>query len=238
MPRPPRAVIPGQPLHVIQRGVNRTACFVDDIDRDCYVRALRVASEGAGCAIHAYVLMSNHVHLLLTPRDAWSPSRMMHTLGRGYVRYFNDRHERTGTLWEGRFRSSLVDSERYFLACSRYVELNPVRAGMVSRADEYRWSSFRCNAHGERDALVTPHPVYMALGRIGSSRRASYRALFASPLGPEVMYAIRRAAKSGLAVGTKVGRVTLEDALRRHKPRGGRGGDRRSPTFVARGEAN
>jgi putative transposase len=225
--------VSGQPLHVIQRGVNRTACFVDDVDRTCYVRALRVASERAGCDIHAYVLMSNHVHLLITPRDARSPSRMMHMLGRAYVRYFNDRHGRTGTLWEGRFRSSLVDSERYFLVCSRYVELNPVRAGIVSRPGDYRWSSFRCNAHGERDALVTPHPIYMALDWTACTRRASYRTLFDSPLEPRVMNAIRRATKSGLSVGETVGRVSLEDALRRRQARSGRGGDRRSPTFVA-----
>ncbi len=173
MPRPPRIVRAGDVLHVIQRGNNRTACFADDDDRERYLKVLLRTSERARCAIHAYVLMSNHTHLLVTAIEPRAPSRMMQSLGRSYVRYFNERHGRTGTLWEGRYRSSVIDSELYFFQCSRYIESNPVRAGMVSEPAAYRWSSFRSNADGEPDALVRRHPVYLALGRWGMERRAA-----------------------------------------------------------------
>jgi len=129
MPRPLRVVLPGHTLHLIQRGNDRLPCFHDDTDRAYYLATLLHASERARCDVHAYVLMTNHVHLLVTAREASAPARMMHALGSNYVRYFNERHGRTGTLWEGRYRSSLIDSERYFLECSRYVETNPVRGG-------------------------------------------------------------------------------------------------------------
>jgi len=193
MPRPPRIVLPGHTLHLIQRGNNRQPCFVDDTDRTSYLATLLYASERAQCDVHVYVLMTNHAHLLVTARGASAASRMMQALGREYVRYFNTRHERTGTLWEGRFRSSLIDSERYFLQCCRYIEANPVRAGLVNSPDEYRWSSFRSNAAGWPDVLVRRHPVYLALGRSGPARREAYRALFETPLEPPVLEAIRRA---------------------------------------------
>jgi putative transposase len=228
MPRPPRAVLPGQPLHIIQRGVNRSACFVDDADRVRYKHALSSASDRAGCAIHAYVLMTNHVHLLLTPKDAGSAGRMMQTLGRHYVRYFNDRYGRSGTLWEGRYRSTMVESDRYFLACSRYVESNAVRAGMVARPDLYRWSSYCCNAEGEPDALVTPHACYLELDGCPALRRASYRALFSSPCDPDVLDAIRRATNDGTVLGGAPHREWLEASLNRRLTRASHGGDRRS----------
>ncbi|MEO8562690.1 MAG: transposase [bacterium] len=228
MPRPPRAVVPGQPLHLIQRGVNRVACFTDDLDRRHFIHTLRVVSERTGCAIHAYVLMVNHVHLLITPNEERSPSRMMQMLGRSYVRWFNERHDRSGTLWEGRYRSSIIDSERYFLACSRYVELNPVRAGMVTRPDAYDWSSSKSNAHGVSDALVTHHPLYLALGRTPSARRASYRTLFSTPLDADAVDAIRVATNAGSVVGATHSRRTIEQALARSVTRSGHGGDRRS----------
>jgi putative transposase len=178
MPRRLRSILPGHTLHLIQRGNNRSASFLDDEDREHYLAALLHASERARCAIHAYVLMPNHSHLLVTADDALAPARMMQSLGSKYVRYFNKRHGRTGTLWEGRYRSSLIDSERYFLQCSRYIETNPVRAGMVHEPGAYRWSSFRSNAEGEPDVLVRRHPVYLALGRWSSVRREAYRALF------------------------------------------------------------
>ncbi|MBW8770485.1 MAG: transposase [Gemmatimonadetes bacterium] len=201
MPRPLRFVLPGHTLHVIQRGNNRAACFVDDEDRERYLAALLRASDRARCAIHAYVLMSNHTHLLVTPADACAPARMMQSLGRTYVRRFNWRHGRTGTLWEGRYRSGLIDSERYFLACSRYIEMNPVRAGIVNDPGAYRWSSFRSNAQGEFDALVRRHPVYLALGREGAVRRDAYRKLFDAPLDNIVLDAIRRATNQGAVLG-------------------------------------
>jgi putative transposase len=198
MPRPLRSIRPGHTLHIIQRGNNRSACFSDDADRERYLAALRHASERARCAIHAYVLMSNHSHLLVTADEASSPSRMMQSLGGKYVRYFNKRYGRTGTLWEGRYRASLIDSDRYFLVCSRYIEMNPVRAGIAREPAEYRWSSFRSNADGEPDALVRPHPLYLSLGRWSAARRDAYRALFQAPLAWPTLDAIRRATNSGV----------------------------------------
>ena len=226
MPRPPRVVLPGHTLHLIQRGNNRSSCFVDDEDRACYLAALHYSSVRVRCPVHAYVLMTNHVHLLVTAGDARAPARLMQTLGRNCVRYFNDRHERTGTLWEGRYRSSLIDSERYFLSCSRYIENNPVRAGLVSRPEEYRWSSFRSNAYGQPDALVQRHPVYLALGRWLSTRRLAYRALFEDPLDPSVMDAIRRATNKGIALGFDDSRAVLARLWGRPLSRGFHGGSR------------
>ncbi|MBW8771310.1 MAG: transposase, partial [Gemmatimonadetes bacterium] len=176
-------------------GNNRSSCFVDDEDRRHYMAALIHASERARCAIHAYVLMPNHSHLLVTADDARAPARMMQSLGRKYVPYFNKRYGRTGTLWEGRYHSSLIDSERYFLLCSRYIEMNPVRAGIVNEPGTYRWSSFRSNAEGHPDTLVRRHPVYLSLGRGAAARRAAYRALFDVPLLSIELDTIRRVKK-------------------------------------------
>jgi putative transposase len=227
MPRPPRVVLPGHTLHLIQRGNNRSSCFVDDEDRACYLAALLHASERARCPVHAYVLMPNHAHLLVTAGEASAPARMMQALGRSYVRHFNERHRRTGTLWEGRYRSSLIDSERYFLDCSRYIETNPVRAGLVSRPEEYSWSSFRSNAAGCSDALVRRHAAYLALGRCESTRREAYRALFETPLQLPVLDAIRCATNKGMPLGFDDRRLDLERALGRPLSRGKHGGDRR-----------
>jgi putative transposase len=198
MPRPLRFVLPGHTLHITQRGNNRAPCFLDDEDRKQYLAVLRRASERARCAIHSYVLMSNHAHLLVTAEEARSATRMMQSLGGKYARYFNRRYGRTGPLWEGRYRSSLIDSERYFLVCSRYIETNPVRAGMVSEPAGYRWSSFRSNAEGEPDVLVRQHPVYLSLGQWGAARREAYRALFDAPVSGQMLDAIRRATYRGV----------------------------------------
>ena len=205
MPRLPRLIRPGVPLHIVQRGNNRVATFHSAIDFACYLEHLGNASRQFACAIHAYVLMSNHVHLLVTPEDASGPSLMMQTLGRWYVRYLNARLARTGTLWEGRFRSSVVDSDRYVLACSRYIELNPVRAQMVEEAPHYRWSSFRCNAQGIRDELITPPLTYQQLAPDAADRLEAYRALFANPLDQLTIDRIRYAIKRGLALGSDEG---------------------------------
>lgn len=178
MARSPRFDLPGVPQHVVQRGNNRLPCFLDDADRQRYLQCLREGLSRFDCALHAYVLMSNHVHLLLTPRASGAVSRMMHTFSRNYVGLFNGRHGRTGTLWEGRYKACLVDSDAYFLACSRYIELNPVRAWMVADPDEYAWSSFRANAGNAFDPLIAPHPRYLALGVDAAARSRAYRALF------------------------------------------------------------
>ncbi|MBA3891481.1 MAG: transposase [Gemmatimonadaceae bacterium] len=200
MARPPRQVVPDQPLHIIQRGNNRTMCFMDEQDFRFYLDVLHGASQRAHCAVHAYVLMGNHAHMLVTPRDAEGPARMMQALGRRFVRYFNHVHQRTGTLWEGRYRSCLIDSPHYFFACSRYIELNPVRAGMIEEPGRYRWTSFRHNAFGNADKLVTPHPMYLGLGRHMVGRQAAYRALFERELEPAALDAIRHATNGGRAL--------------------------------------
>src|ERR1700729_3005315 len=163
MARRPRLDLPCLPLHVIQRGNNRLPCFFQDDDFSTYREALQQTSKAEGVAIHAYVLMTNHVHLLMTCEAQGAVSRMMQALGRRYVRYVNAMYRRTGTLWEGRFKSCLVDSECYLLTCYRYIELNPLRAAMVETPESYLWSSYHANARGAHDPLVDPHPEYLAL---------------------------------------------------------------------------
>lgn len=193
MPRPPRVAYGGVPLHLVQRGVNRAPCFIGEDDYRLYLDCLRNAAQTVGCLIHAYVLMTNHVHLLATPAHDAAASQMMQRVGRIYVRAFNERHGRTGTLWEGRFRSSLIDSERYLLVCQRYIEENPVRAGMVRDPRDYAWSSHRHYADGKRDPVVHAHAVYRQLGSTPESRIAEYRRHFAQPTAPEVLDCIRTA---------------------------------------------
>lgn len=175
MPRQPRIDVPGFPQHLVQRGVDRQPCFFSDEDRRRYLTDLREIAATLDCSIHAYVLMTNHVHLLATPREFGDLGRMMQALGRRYVRYVNDRHRRTGTLWQGRFKACVVDSDRYLLACQRYIELNPVRAAMVVDPGDYPWSSYRHHAIGVHDALLRPHAIYEALGSGPAARREAYR---------------------------------------------------------------
>ena len=234
MARRPRLVLPGVPLHLIQRGNNRTQTFLSPEGFVQYKRILGDASRRYRCHIHAYVLMSNHVHLLATAEDEQAPARMMQAIGRRYVRYVNTRHGRTGTLWEGRFRSALVDSERYFLACSRYIELNPVRAAMVRDPGDYHWSSYLCNAYGEPDPLVTPHSVYEGLDTGPEARRAAYRALFELTIPQETIDTIRRAVHSGDLLGDDDFTARVEARLARSLKRPPRGGDRRSHAFQSR----
>lgn len=188
----PRHIIAGVPVHVTQRGVDRRATFMTDDDFAYYLWILRAATVAAGCAVHAYVLMTNHVHLLLTPGTANGPARLMQIVGIRYVRYFNLRYRRTGTLWESRYRSTVVDSDRYFFACTRYIERNPQRAGLTDEPAAYPWSSFRYNACGERDQLITPHPLYLALGPDAAARSRAYLRVFAEP-APEAAAAVRTA---------------------------------------------
>lgn len=178
MARLPRFDLAGIPQHIVQRGNDRQPCFAACVDYLQYLKELRESSVRHGCAIHAYVLMTNHVHLLATPVEVGAVSRMMQAIGRRYVGGFNARYRRTGTLWEGRFKAALVDSERYVLACYRYIELNPVRAGMAACPAEYRWSSHPFNALATSDPVVTLHRDYLRLGDDTSSRLAAYRTLF------------------------------------------------------------
>lgn len=175
MGRPLRLVVPGLPHHLIQRGHNRQDVFLDDLDRQRFLDDLQLAFREYRIALHAYVLMGNHIHLMLTPPDEQSLSRAMQSLGRRYVGWFNQRHQRRGTLWEGRFRTCVVDTEGYFLACQRYVELNPQRAGLASDLLSYRWSSLAHHLGARQDPLITDHPAFWLLGNTPFEREAAYR---------------------------------------------------------------
>lgn len=203
MPRPARLDIPGIPVHIVQRGVNRAACFFGDVDRRYYLKLLARFASTRECAIHAYVLMTNHVHLLLTPARKGAVGAMMQDLGRSYVRTINAVHGRTGTLWEGRFKSSAVDTERYLLACQRYIELNPVRAGMVDAPGQYPWSSHQHYARGETKPFITEHECFLGLGATTEERREVYRRLFLKDVNHDELKAIRMATNSCSALGTE-----------------------------------
>ncbi len=203
MPRSTRIAFGGVPLHVIQRGNDRKPCFVSEEDFLLYLTYLRAAAARTGCAIHAYVLMTNHVHLLLTPSENQSVSRLMQQLGRRYVRKFNERHGRTGTLWEGRFRSSVIDSERYFLVCQRYIEQNPVRAGLVREARDYAWSSHRHYIDGHEDPLLTEHECFLRMGPTASERMGAYRRLCSENANDEIVDYLRAAIHRGQTLGRR-----------------------------------
>jgi putative transposase len=215
MSRLPRPVAPQIPLHIIQRGNNRQRCFFGENDYLIYLDLLKQAARRAHCQVHAYVLMTNHVHLLVTPSTADGPGNMMKALGERYVRYVNRRYERTGSLWEGRFRSCLVQEDSYLLACHRYIELNPVRAQMVSHPYQYPWSSYRRNAHGEPNNIITPHPIYCELAQRPTARESSYRHLFTSELPTRVLNKVRRATNGNYAVGSKAFTDQLAELLGR-----------------------
>jgi putative transposase len=204
-------MFPGIALHVRQRGNDRRDCFREERDRLVYLSALRVLCERWACALHAYCLMTNHVHLLLTPQAGGNPSMLMRDLGRSYVRYFNDRHGRTGTLWEGRFQSCLVDSPAYVIACYRYVEENPVRAGMVRRAIDYPWSSHGANAAQMRDESLRPHCEYLALAASEVRRREAYASFFATAQDETMVRAFRTATKAGYPLAGEALRQSLAD---------------------------
>jgi putative transposase len=191
------------PLHVIQRGVNRSACFFDNADRRFYLKCLARAATARGCAVHAYVLMTNHVHLLVTPGETGAAGAMMQDIGRRYVRVINTVHGRTGSLWEGRFKSSLVDSETYLLTCHRYIESNPVRAGMVAQPAVYPWSSHAHYAGLRANPLITEHAQFLALGRAVEDRRSEFRSLFSIALTDDALAAIRTAANTDSALGSE-----------------------------------
>jgi putative transposase len=185
----------------VQRGHNRDRCFASSDDYRRYLDCLREACDALACRLHAFVLMTNHVHILMTPTDATKVGRVFEWLGRHYATHFNRRHARTGSLWERRYYSSLITTDYYLLACYRYVELNPVRANMVRRPEEYRWSSYAANAFGDTAARVTPHETYLELGRDPTTRQAAYRALCQSELHDDTLDAIRRSIGRGRPLG-------------------------------------
>jgi putative transposase len=191
----------GIPQHIIQRGNNRQVCFACEQDMAVYANLLEEYSKKFSVAIHAWVFMTNHVHLLFTPYAPGGVSSTMQAVGRRYVRYFNREYQRSGTLWEGRFKSCLVQSETYLLQCQRYIELNPVRAGMVSDPAEYAWSSYQYHALGRTIKMITPHEEYLGLGSTSQERQKAYRLLFRSHVDKELVNDIRLALNKGMALG-------------------------------------
>lgn len=235
MPRLPRLAPPGIPQHVVQRGGSGQPVFLAAADYRFFLGALREAAEDSGCSIHAYVLMVNHVHLLATPHHEGSLSRMMQGVGRDYVRHFNRAHRRSGTLWGGRFRATIVEPGRYLLACMRYIELDPVRARLATSPGAYPWSSFRSNAQGVASGLLSPHAVYQGLATTRAARERCYRALFEAELPSGVEQAIRSATRNGEIIGSESYRDHLARQTQRRLRRFAHGGDRKSAAF--RGEA-
>ncbi len=215
MPRRPRVSLPEVPHHIIQRGNNRSACFYSPEDYQLYLDWLAEYSRQYDCLVHAFVLMTNHVHLLLTPKNKDGIGRLMKRLGQRYVQYINRTYGRSGTLWEGRFRSCLTQEENYVLGCYRYIELNPVRAGIVQHPAEYRWSSYRANGQGEESGLITSHPLYDSLGKDVHERQQAYRELFRHQLEPGLVDQIRHATNGNYALGTEKFREEIEKALGR-----------------------
>jgi len=214
MPRCARIRIAGVPLHIIQRGNNRQPCFLADGDYRFYLAHLDELAGRFDCAVHAYVLMSNHVHMLISPAALAGVSFLMKHLSQRYVQYVNRSYDRTGTLWEGRFRSHPVQDFRYLLACYRYIELNPVRACMVSHPGDYPWSSYRANAGLAHSHLITPHEEYLAVGV------DEYRRTFPTQSPQTELEEIRAAAMSSLALGNEIFRAGIAQAVGRRMERG------------------
>ncbi|TVO71267.1 transposase [Sedimenticola selenatireducens] len=232
MARQPRFVLVGHPQHVIVRGNNRDPIFYGDEDYQFYLEKLKLACEKHHCDLHAYVLMTNHVHLLITPWKEDSLSKAMQMLGRYYVQYFNHTHSRTGTLWEGRYKATLIDSDHYALTCYRYIELNPVRAkDMVAHPSEYPWSSYRHNAVGESNPLIVHHSLYNALGKTDGERQAAYRQLFRSHISVKTLDEIREATNKAWVLGSSKFKDKIEKKLNRSASPKARGGDRKSESY-------
>lgn len=220
MPRRARISLTNIPLHIIQRGNNRQAFFYADQDYQFFLEWLGKYAKETECAIHAYVLMTNHVHLLVTPKQAESAGQLMKRPGQRYVQYVNRTYRRSGTLWEGRFRSCLTQDDEYLLRCYRYIELNPVRAGMVSHPAEYPWSSYQVNGQGVDSEVVTPHERYNSLGCGEESRLAAYRELFRYELDPGVIDEIRSATNGNYALGSDRFIEQVSEMLGRRVTRG------------------
>ena len=232
MPRHGRFVVVGHPQHIISRGNNRQAIFCCNKDYSFYLEKLKAGCEKYGVELHSYVLMTNHVHLMMTPLNEDSISKLMQMQGRYYVQYFNYTYKRTGTLFEGRYKATLIDTERYLLTCMRYIELNPVRASMVKGPTDYPWSSYHFNAAGDRNDLLTPHRAYLSLGPTKEERLSVYRDLFREHLCEREVAEIRESTNKGWVLGSERFKDMIEEQLSRKLAPLDRGGDRRSKAFV------
>lgn len=215
MPRRARLAVAGIPWHIVQRGNNRSACFFCDEDYRYYLETLAQRAQRHDCAIHAYVLMTNHAHILLTPKQEKNASGLMKDLGQRYTQYVNRSYRRTGTLWEGRFQSCLTWEDRYVLACYRYIEMNPVRAKMVDSPAAYPWSSFGTNALGYYSGMIRAHDAYLALGADAEGRRTAYRGLFDDVPELELTEDIRTATHGNYALGSRKFQEQIEQMLAR-----------------------
>jgi putative transposase len=222
MARLPRLSLPGYPHHIIHRGNNRQAIVTSAADYQTLLAFIEESAKKFSVGVHAYVLMDNHFHLLATPQAADALPLMMQAIGRRYVRYFNDRQGRSGTLWEGRYRSTLIQPEPYLLACMAYIDLNPVRHGLVAQARDYVWSSHGHYAGLRVDRLVTPHPLYWALGNTPFAREAAYAEMVHGGLTVDQQLALTQSALSGWALGDEKFVADLQSRtarrIRKNKP--------------------
>lgn len=223
MPRKTRMYLPGIPVHVVQRGHNRDACFFAEEDFRYYRQVLAEGMKRYGAKLHAYCLMTNHVHLLVTPDETDSISRLMQHVGRQYVQYVNKTYRRSGTLWEGWHKGSLVDAENYLLSCYRYIELNPITACMVERPEEYPWSSYRFNALAEPDSLISPHPLFESLAKDELDRGSVYQDLFRYHLPEKTRNYIASSVSASRILGSGRFKDQVEAALGRKAGQVGRG---------------
>ncbi len=214
MPRKPRFFLPDVPVHIVQRGHSHEPVFFEDSDYQVYLGWLLEAAERYDCDIHAYALMTNHIHILSTPHETQGISRMMQYIGRYYVPYINHTYGTSGTLWEGRFKASLISDEQYLLTCMRYIELNPVRANMVNSPGHYRWSSYRHNAQGKADKLVTEHSLYTEIGGTKVTRCENYKGLFKTYIDDEQLQSIRAAWQTGTPLGNRYFQEKIERKLK------------------------
>ena len=215
MPRKPRFYLPGLPVHVYQRGHNKQPVFFEEEDYLVYLRHLKAVADTFDCKIHAYVLMTNHIHLLVTPKTSDGISLLFQGIGRHFVPYINKTYERRGSLWEGRHKSSVIGADDYLLSCMRYIELNPVRANMVEHPDQYRWSSYTCNALGVDNAIIKPHELYLSLAGTANKQQAAYRALFASAVKKDESDLIYASLQSGTPIGNDKFTTYIESVTRR-----------------------
>ncbi|MFK5951388.1 MAG: transposase [Methylococcales bacterium] len=233
MARLPRYVLPGHPQHVIQRGNNRQTIFKKTEDYEFYLEKLSDAAKKHQCDIHAYVLMTNHVHLLLTPHTENGIGKMMQMIGRYYVQYFNKNYKRTGTLWEGRYKATLINTDQYLLSCMRYIEENPVRAkNMVVYPSDYPWSSYACNAQGKSNEIITPQREYKKLAKTVAGRNSAYRQLFKKTLDAQVLADIQECTNKAWVLGDDKFKRKITRHIDRAVESKGHGGDRRSETFL------
>mgnify|MGYP000353068509 FL=1 len=231
MARQARIVVPGQTLHITHQGNMQQDVFNNDQDHQRFIEGLVASRDQSGCSLHAYVLMPNHYHLLLTPPTGNALSEFMQSIGRRYVRYFNKEYQRSGTLWEGRYKSSLVDSEAYLLQCYRYIEDHPVRSNIVSAANQHQWSSYHHNALGETDPLITEHDNYTQIATTEDARKNVYSSLFKTALDSETTSLITSSVEKGEVLGSDRFHQSIESIVGLKTKRGSHGGDRKSDHY-------